>query len=291
MKKLIITLILAAPLFTGCTMIDTNVTINNDNSATVAASLTYEGNIADEDDLTAETIAQNYAKFLDADYDIKTAFQDKLSTITATKTVKNLKKSNLDLSSLGFKTNLPDNKFIEVKHNMFITSYNIDCVYDAKDVKSKIDFIKEHKAPPKKHVLEPEYYQKYGDIAEMEPPADSEGDIAANLDSDTRQMVNETVQELASQDEDKKSQDFKASFSVQVPSFASYNNADNVKGNAYYWNIKTDEPTEIKLQYVRYSGFAIGVTLVLGVALLILLAVKIKMHDTQKRMDNNNNIV
>ena len=35
-------------------------------------------------------------------------------------------------------------------------------------------------------------------------------------------------------------------------SFASFNNADSISGNVYTWNLKEDEPTNIKLQYVQY---------------------------------------
>ena len=45
MKKVIISLLLFVPLLTGCTNIDTQVTINNDKSASVVSSLTYQGGL------------------------------------------------------------------------------------------------------------------------------------------------------------------------------------------------------------------------------------------------------
>lgn len=68
MKKVIVSLFLLVPLLTGCTNIDTQVTINDDRSASVATSLTYEGNLSDSSDIVALTITDNYAKFLDPLY-------------------------------------------------------------------------------------------------------------------------------------------------------------------------------------------------------------------------------
>ena len=64
MKKVIVSLFLLVPLLTGCTNIDTQVTINDDRSASVATSLTYEGNLSDSSDIAALTITDNYAKYL-----------------------------------------------------------------------------------------------------------------------------------------------------------------------------------------------------------------------------------
>ena len=81
MKKVIVSLFLLVPLLTGCTNIDTQVTINDDRSASVATSLTYEGNLSDSSDIVALTIADNYAKFLDPLYTSQEAYGKKLSTI------------------------------------------------------------------------------------------------------------------------------------------------------------------------------------------------------------------
>ena len=293
MKKLLISLLLVAPLITGCAYVDTRVNLNDDNSASVVTSLTYKGNLDDETDVDAYNIKTNFEKFLDSDYDLQTAFQKKLSTITAAKEVKNLKYKDLDLSSLGFKSNLPSKKFIEIRKNFLITSYNIDCEYDAHSQKNNLTILAEGElnAVAPQPSLVPEYYQKYGDMAEMEPPEVREDDLAANLDEDTKQFVEETVDEMDSAPAKPVPDDFQASFSVKVPSFASYNNADTVEGNVYTWKIKQDAVTKIKLQYVRYSGAAIAIVLIFAIILLYLFARRIIRHDSQKRVDNNDNIV
>ena len=101
-------------------------------------------------------------------------------------------------------------------------------------------------------------------------------------------MIKEDDADAVAETDNSKKQDEKMnmSFSVKVPSFASYNNADSMNLNVYTWNILQDKPTVIKLQYVQYSGFAIGFVIVLGIALLILFARKIKKHDAQRRIDN-----
>ena len=189
------------------------------------------------------------------------------------------------MSSLGFKTNHPDGKFVELKKNFFITSFNIDCTYNLKEQIAKINEVKsisQNKAPKS---LEPEYYQKYGDPSELETDEYRE-DFLQNLDEDTKEFVQKHAIQNNQESKPADINDLKLSFSIKVPSFASYNNADSIDGNAYIWNIKKDSPTNIKLQYVQYSGFAIGFLLIAGVALLVLLARKILKHDSQKRIDN-----
>ncbi len=293
MKKLLISLLLVAPLITGCAYVDTRVNLDDNNSASVVTSLTYKGNLNDDSDVDAYNIKANYEKFLDSDYKVQTAYQKKLSTITAAKSVKNIKYKDLDLSSLGFKSNLPSKKFIEIKKNFLITSYNIDCEYDAKAQKDALTLITENELnkPAATGTLVPEYYQKYGDMSEMEPPAVRDDDLAANLDEDTKQFVKETVAEMDNSAVKKAREAFQSSFSIKVPSFASYNNADSVEGNVYIWKLKNDAVTSIKLQYVRYSGAAIAIVLIFGIILLLLFARRIIKHDSQKRVDNNDNIV
>ena len=80
-------------------------------------------------------------------------------------------------------------------------------------------------------------------------------------------------------------------FSIQLPSYASYNNADSVVDNVYYWNIKKDEPTEIKLQYIKYSDWGLAFVILLGILLLVYVAKRIIRRDTTKRIDNIENIV
>ena len=130
MKKFIITLLLLVPFISGCANIDTRLTINNDKSATVVTSLAYQGNIGDASDANAAAIDNNYRSFLDPMYITQNIYSKKLSTITATKNVGNIELSDVDLSSLGLKSNLPDGKFIDVKKNFLVTSYNVDAVFD-----------------------------------------------------------------------------------------------------------------------------------------------------------------
>ena len=84
---------------------------------------------------------------------------------------------------------------------------------------------------------------------------------------------------------------FTSSISIQLPAPAFYNNADTTEGNVYTWNIKTDEPTDIKLQYVQYDGFAIGIIIAAGIVILILGAMKIIKHENQKRIGNSENLI
>lgn len=293
MKKLIISLILLVPVLTGCANVETLVTINDDKSASVATSLTYQGDLSDKSDVNALMISENYNKFLDSDYRVEDAYSAKLSTITATKSVENLRKTDLDLSSLGFKSNLPSKKFIEVKKNFLVSSYNIDCVYDLGEQAKNIQkySIDSNVTGASVQGFAPEYYQKYGDIDELEPSKTKDEEFASNLDEDTKQLVNDAIADNNTDKANTDNAEFTSSFSIQVPSFASYNNADSVSGNVYTWNLQENEPTEIKLQYVQYSGFAIGFIILLGILLLVVLARKILNHDSQKRIDNVDNIV
>ena len=286
MKKIIISLLLLTPFLTGCTNIDSQLTLNDDKSASIVTSLAYEGNLLNQDDVVAQTVVSNYEKFLDPLYDVETAYSDKLSTITATKSVKNIQHVDLDLSSLGFKSNLPDGKFVEVKKNFLVTSFNIDLTYNYPEQVSKVEKIEKQVKTKETKTLQPEYLQKYGDASEMQP-ADVENreDFMDHLDPDTKMLIKED-EEDAKNSTSKTDNKMNMSFSIKVPSFASYNNADNINLNVYSWNILKDQPTLIKLQYVQYSGFAIGFVIVAGIALLIFLASKIKKHDAQRRIDN-----
>lgn len=291
MKKLIISLLLLVPVLSGCANVETMVTINDDKSATVATSLTYQGDLASQMDVDAMSIAQNYKNFLDPAYKIDEAYGARLSTITATKSVKNLSKNDLDLSSLGFTSNLPDGKFIEIKKSFLVTSYNIDCTYDFAKQASVLKAVElEQKNTAQTSGFVPEYFQKYADIDEIAPAAVQGEDFTSNLDDDTKQFVKDSIEAGVEEVVSQKS-DFSSSFSVQVPTFASFNNADSVNGTVYTWNIRKDSPTVIKLQYVQYSGFAIGFIILLGILLLVVLARKILKHDSQKRIDNVDNIV
>ena len=287
MKKVIVSLFLLVPLLTGCTNIDTQVTINDDRSASVATSLTYEGNLSDSSDIAALTITDNYAKFLDPLYTSQEAYGKKLSTITASKSVKDLKYDDLDLSSLGFTSNLPSGKFIEVKKSFLVSSFNIDATYNLKNQIKKVKKAEKTKQIKRAEGLDPVYLKEYGDPSEYDVDNSAKEDIfAQNLDDSTKEFVNKNLQQNEENKQELSIKDLKASFSVKVPTFASSNNADSVSGNVYTWDISQDGPTVIKLQYVQYSGFAIAFVILVGILVLVLLARKILKHDTQKRIDN-----
>lgn len=287
MKKVIVSLFLLVPLLTGCTNIDTQVTINDDRSASVATSLTYEGNLSDSSDIAALTITDNYAKFLDPLYTSQEAYGKKLSTITASKSVKDLKYDDLDLSSLGFTSNLPSGKFIEVKKSFLVSSFNIDATYNLKNQIKKVKKAEKTKQIKRAEGLDPVYLKEYGDPSEYDVDDSAKEDIfAQNLDDSTKEFVNKNLQQNEENKKEASIKDLKASFSVKVPTFASSNNADSVSGNVYTWDISQDGPTVIKLQYVQYSGFAIAFVILVGILALVLLARKILKHDTQKRIDN-----
>ncbi len=287
MKKVIVSLFLLVPLLTGCTNIDTQVTINDDRSASVATSLTYEGNLSDSSDIAALTITDNYAKFLDPLYTSQEAYGKKLSTITASKSVKDLKYDDLDLSSLGFTSNLPSGKFIEVKKSFLVSSFNIDATYNLKNQIKKVKKAEKTKQIKRAEGLDPVYLKEYGDPSEYDVDDSAKEDIfAQNLDDSTKEFVNKNLQQNEENKKEPSIKDLKASFSVKVPTFASSNNADSVSGNVYTWDISQDGPTVIKLQYVQYSSFAIAFVILVGILVLVLLARKILKHDTQKRIDN-----
>lgn len=287
MKKVIVSLFLLVPLLTGCTNIDTQVTINDDRSASVATSLTYEGNLSDSSDIAALTITDNYAKFLDPLYTSQEAYGKKLSTITASKSVKDLKYDDLDLSSLGFTSNLPSGNFIEVKKSFLVSSFNIDATYNLKNQIKKVKKAEKTKQIKRAEGLDPVYLKEYGDPSEYDVDDSAKEDIfAQNLDDSTKEFVNKNLQQNEENKKEPSIKDLKASFSVKVPTFASSNNADSVSGNVYTWDISQDGPTVIKLQYVQYSGFAIAFVILVGILVLVLLARKILKHDTQKRIDN-----
>ncbi len=291
MKKMLLTVMILAPLLAGCVNVNTEITINDNKSAQVVTELAYKGKLNDAGDSTAQTIMKNYENFLDDNYKVETIFDKEQSSIKATKTVKNLSNQDLDLSSLGFSSNLESGKFIEIKKNFLISSYNIDLTYNYKNNLKKVTPFEDKTENSDSKTLQPEYYQKYGDMDEMEAPQDREDSIEANLDDDTKEFTNEAIEEI-NNETSKEAQKPEMKISIRVPSFASYNNADNAfEGNVYTWNVKENGPTEIKLQYVRYSGFAIAFIILLGVGLLVYMTRKIVKHETQKRMDNVDNIV
>lgn len=288
MKKVLISLILLVPMLTGCANVDTLLTLNDDKSATVVTSVTYQGDLSAKDDLTALAISDSYGNFLDSLYKVDRVNSSKLSTITASKSVKDLSKMDLNLSSLGLVSNLPSKKFVEIKKSFLLTSFNIDCTYDvaANNKKYSASNISGDKT------IKPEYFHKYADKKDI-VAGDFNREFVDNMDDATKQAIVDFLNEVDQPETNSpvQSTEFTNSFSIQVPAFASYNNADSVSGNIYTWNIVGDEPINIKLQYVQYSGFAIAFIILLGVLFLVVLAGRILKHDAQKRIDNIENIV
>lgn len=291
MKKLLISLVLLIPFVSGCADVDTRVNINDDKSASVVTSLTYQGNLDDGGDIAAHNIKSNYEKFLDKYYDVETTSSPKLSTITATKKVKNLSSEDLDLSSLGFKTNLESGKFIEVKKNFLVKSFNVDMVYDYETIAAGLDLPKTSEASAVNSAINTEYYHQYNVSETTQSDSDSEFDMAANLDDSAKQLAQEDIIDEDNTTTKPTDSLVNTSFSIQAPSFASYNNADNVNGNIYTWEILDNSPTEIKFQYVQYSGWAITLIILVGILLLVYVSRRIIRRDSTKRIDNIENIV
>ena len=294
MKKLLISLVLLIPLVSGCASIDTKITINDDKSATVGTSLAYKGNLADGDNIAALNISNNYKNFIDKYYKTDVVTSEKLSTINAIKKVNNIEKEDLNLTSLGFESNLPSKKFIEVKKNFMIKSYNIDLIYNFPKVAKSLKLPEASDEILKKSGLEPEYYHRYiaqDDVNEANFDT-TEYDMASNLDDSAKMLVKEDIEDANRADKKEKSDKIlNLTFSVEVPSFASYNNADSSNGNVYTWNINQNEPTQIKLQYVCYSGWAFTFIILAGILFLAYVAKRIRRRDSQKRIDNIENII
>ena len=297
MKKVLISLLFLVPFVAGCTNVETQVSLNKDKSASVVSSVTYQGNLANKNDEIAKVITENYTKLLDKYYKIDTAASPKLSTITASKMVKNVEHEDLDLGSLGFKSNLPSGKFIETKKNFLVKSYNIDMTFDYNVVKKNFELPVQKSVEKSQSGINPEYYHKYIEAKDVNARVDEESnaeyDMAANLDESAKQLMEDEktnkIDKTSKQKKEVLSNTF--SFSIKVPTVASYNNADENKGTTYYWNIKKDAQTVIKLQYVQYSTWAFVFIVLLGILILIFIARKIIKRDSTKRIDNIENIV
>ena len=295
MKKFIILLLMLVPFVSGCTNITTNLTINNDKTASIENILTYNGNLNNKKDLIALTINENYKKFLDSHYLVDRVIEKDNSKIIAKKHVKNLYYTDLEFTSLGFKTNLPNNRFILVKKNFFVTSYNIDMTYNLPLAENKVELIRSlDQAKKSKNIITQEYLAKYGEKQRELKDDTGREDIKANLDSSTYLLAKETNKDNQRNNTPINKnvkydiKDLGANFTITLPSFASYNNAQKIENGVYVWNLNTDKPVEIKLQYVVYSGFAIGFLFLAGILFLIYIARRIHRHDTLKRIGNNN---
>lgn len=293
MKKLIITLLFLIPFVSGCARINTNLTINKNKSAQVEVKML---STKDASPLERATMDFNIKRFIDKGYLVNDESTYKKINVTAHKRVKNLSKDDLDLSSLGFVSKLESGRFIDVNHNFFVTSYNIHMVYNLAGQKNKIYYVKDlTKKPGSKTGLIPEYLQKYGDTSEFSPDAQviENNDFEANFD---RNFVYEDDIKEAKTKEIEVKDDYKlfdinnlnSRFTVTLPSFASYNNADKIENGVYVWEISPNKPTEIKLQYVVYSGFAITLLFLAGILFLIYVARRVHRHDTLKRIGNSN---
>ena len=290
MRKLLISLLILTPLLAGCANVETCLTLNKDKSVQVVSSLTYKGNLSDSSDKTADLIMDVYPEFLNDDYNVTSAFGSKFSTITGTKKVDNIFKNDIDLKSLGLKTKLENGRFIDVKKNFLVTSYNIDAEFDYPAIVSKFSKEHEEKVAEKNVAMTPEYLHKYGDMSEMPPEDQGRVDFAANMDDSAKELFlkDKVDDDKPINPQKNDDEDFVMSFSIEIPAFAYYSNADSTDGNMYTWNIKKHVPTEIRLQYVKYSSFAVFSIIFIGIMLLVYLAYRILRHDARKRVGTNN---
>ncbi len=291
MRRIFILLLFIVPLVTGCVNVNTNLSINNNKSAELNVVL---ATTKDTPLLENISVKENYPQFFDNTFKITDKSDKDGINITAEKSVKNLFKEDIDLTSLGFRSNLESGKFVEVKHNFFVTSYNVNMTYDISKQAKRVKLIKEiKKFDDKDSVLKPEYLQKYADKSELVSNSDiGRADFIQNYESNeiTQQESKAKPQKEEATEPEKlfNLEDLKSTFTISLPTFASYNNADSVKGHIYVWQIKKDMPTDIKLQYVVYSGFAILFLFAAGVAFLAYIARRIVRHDAHKRIGTNN---
>ena len=295
MKKLILTLVFLIPFVSGCATINTNLTINKNKSAQVEVRM-FSNKQARP--LEIATMEANIKRFADKDYKIKDESTYKIINVTAVKKVKNLAKEDLDLSSLGFVTKLDSGRFIDVKNNFFVTSYNIHMVYNLPDQVKKVLYAKNlTKKSGTKSGLVPEYLQNSESVfnpVNSDAPSGLSADFIANFDpnfleEDTATIKSET-KEIEVEDDYKQFDinNLNSKFTVSLPTFASFNNAHKIENGVYVWELSKTAQTEIKLQYVVYSGFAITLLILAGILFLIYIARRVHRHDTLKRIGNNN---
>lgn len=290
MKKIFLTLLFLIPFLSGCASIDTNLTINKNKSAGLEVKM-----ISNSDALPLElaTMKDNISNFVDNSYKITDNSTSKSVNVIAIKEVKNLKDEDIDMSSLGFVSKLPSGRFVEIKHNFFVTSYNIHLVYNLSAKQKSVKLVKTIKKDVN-NALDPEYL-KYAETYSDNDISPARQDFIDNFDKNLLDTPADSTlsntKEISVEDSNHKLFDISSltpTFSVKLPYFASYNNADKVIGTVYTWNINKSAPTEIKLQYVVYSGFSISLMIIAGILLLIYLARRIHRHDTLKRIGNNN---
>lgn len=288
MKRIVITLLFLIPFLSGCVSVNTNLSINKNKSASVQVSMLSD---KEAKPLELATMNANINNFSDNSYKITNNSTNQKVDVLAEKEVKNLFKDDLDLKSLGFATKLPSGRFIDVKHNFFVTSYNINMVYNLKNMQNNIKYVS--KISDNENFLNPQYL-KYSETASLEMSDNSRADFVANFDqnllNDVPQEQNSNSKEIVVEDNYKlfDVNNFNSTFSITLPYFASFNNADKVNGTVYKWNINKNGQTQIKLQYVVYSGFSIALMFLAGILFLIYIARRIYRHDTFKRIGNNN---
>ncbi|MBR1461674.1 hypothetical protein IJ596_08625, partial [bacterium] len=255
MKKLIISLILLVPLLTGCASVNTRLTINKDETAAIETAITYKGDLSKEKSYNGMTILENYAKFLDENYVVYPKFGQE-SRIYARKRVKDIRYTDLDLKSLGFKTNNQNGKFVEVKKNLFVKLYKIDMYYDYNLAQNNVKVVNEDNYKESLGGLKPEYYFKYFEEESVEKselvPDVEKDDFFSNMD-DSVFVLDEESENEQSESKDGDDDDVRLTFSVKLPSFAAYNNADiSLAPDTYLWKIRKDGVTNIKIQYIVY---------------------------------------
>ena len=283
MKKIIISLVLLVPLLTGCTSINAKLTINKDDSASIEAVMNYRGDLFKDKSYNSITILNNYQKFLDDNY-IVYKKDGSPSSIYARKRVKNIKYSDLDLSSLGFVTNLPSGRFVDIKTNLFIKLYKIDMSYDYAKQQDKIVYADEKDITKSVGGLVPEYYQKYAE-EESDSHNVENDDFLSNMDESVYILEDDSDIEETPKNEE----DIDSVFSVKLPYFAAYNNADISKGmDTYIWRIKKDGVTNVKLHYVVYNGITFAILILFFILVLLYFAKRILRHDSQKRIGTEN---
>ncbi len=291
MKKLFISLIFLIPFISGCAKIDANLSINNNKSADIQVKMLSDKHARPEEIIAMQATV---SAFIDKSYTIKDDSTVKKVNITAKKNVRNLIKNDLDLSSLGFATKHESGRYIEVKHNFLVTLYDIDMIYNLKAMQKKL-VLQSSDESAAKSVLKPEYFQKYGDdelLKEDSSPVSS--DFIDNYDDNFSELSSASKQQNTKEidvDDDYNLFDInnlEAKFTITLPAFASYNNASETDFSTYSWVLSKSEPTEIKLQYIVYSPWAIAFILLLGIAFFVYIARRIHKHETLKRIGNNN---
>lgn len=287
MKKLLITLFMLIPICTGCSNIDANIDFLDTKNVMFSANVNSKDKISPEE---AKFIKDNYKNYLDDDFITDVYFSDDEAKIQAVKISKNIKRNDINLSSIGLKTNNKDGRYIEIRHNPFVTLYKVDLEYnlDAQTEKFKK---KDIEKPKDSTALKPEYLQKYGDeeITLDNPDQTEEEDFQANFEENSiSERETQTVSDDDKENNNLNSDDLNLTFTITLPSRASFTNADKVEENIYYWNIKSGEPTSIKLQYIVYNSWAILLLLLFIFGVLYFIARKILKHDSQKRIGTNN---